>query len=46
VERFATLIAEDTALHAEIFGEEFARGYASVALGGSNQGPDEPEGAD
>ena len=46
VERFATLIAEDAALHAEIFGEEFARGYASVALGGSKQGPDEPEGTD
>jgi predicted component of type VI protein secretion system len=30
-ERFATLIAEDTALHAEIFGAEFARAYASVA---------------
>jgi predicted component of type VI protein secretion system len=43
VERFATLIAEDAALHAEIFGEEFARGYASVALGGSKPGPDEPE---
>jgi predicted component of type VI protein secretion system len=46
VERFATLIAEDAALHAEIFGEEFARGYASVALGGSKQGPDEPEGTE
>ena len=32
-ERLATLIAEDTALHAEIFGAEFARAYASVALG-------------
>ncbi len=31
-ERFATLIAEDAALHAEIFGAEFARAYASVAL--------------
>ena len=31
-ERFATLIAEDTALHAEIFGVPFARAYASVAL--------------
>jgi len=31
-ERFATLIAEDTALHAEIFGAEFARAYASVAV--------------
>jgi predicted component of type VI protein secretion system len=32
-ERFSTLIAEDGALHAEIFGEAFARAYASVALG-------------
>jgi predicted component of type VI protein secretion system len=31
-ERFATLIAEDATLHAEIFGAEFARAYASVAL--------------
>ncbi len=31
-ERLATLIAEDAALHAEIFGAEFARAYASVAL--------------
>jgi predicted component of type VI protein secretion system len=45
VERFATLIAEDTALHAEIFGEEFARGYASVALGGSKPGPEDSEGS-
>ena len=45
VERFATLIAEDAALHAEIFGEEFARGYASVALGGSKPGPEDSEGS-
>jgi predicted component of type VI protein secretion system len=32
-QRLATLIAEDEALHAEIFGEAFARAYASVALG-------------
>jgi len=31
-ERFTTLIAEDAALHAEIFDAEFARAYASVAL--------------
>jgi hypothetical protein len=31
-QRLATLIAEDAALHAEIFGAEFARAYASVAL--------------
>ena len=46
VERFATLIAEDAALHAEIFGEEFARGYASVALGGSKPGLEEPKGSE
>jgi predicted component of type VI protein secretion system len=46
VERFATLIAEDAALHAEIFGEEFARGYASVALGKSKPDLDEPEGSE
>jgi len=45
VERFATLIAEDAALHAEIFGEEFARGYASVALGGSKPTPEDSEGS-
>jgi predicted component of type VI protein secretion system len=32
-ERLATLITEEEALHAEIFGEAFARAYASVALG-------------
>jgi predicted component of type VI protein secretion system len=46
VERFATLIAEDAALHAEIFGEEFARGYASVALGGSKPAPEDSEGSE
>lgn len=35
-ERLATLIAEDAALHAEIFGVEFARAYASVALGSAD----------
>jgi predicted component of type VI protein secretion system len=40
-ERFAALIAEDTALHAEIFGVEFARAYASVAL--EPAGPPEHE---
>ena len=38
-DRFATLIAEDQALHAEIFGEAFARAYASVALGGAEPPP-------
>jgi predicted component of type VI protein secretion system len=46
VERFATLIAEDAALHAQIFGEEFARGYASVALGGSKPDPEDSNGAE
>jgi FHA domain len=32
-ERLALLMAEDEALHAELFGEAFARAYASVALG-------------
>ena len=41
-ERFATLIAEDAALHAEIFGVEFARAYASVALGAAD-GPDQSD---
>jgi predicted component of type VI protein secretion system len=36
VEAFDNLLAEDAALHAEIFGEEFARAYASVALGNEN----------
>jgi predicted component of type VI protein secretion system len=44
VERFANLLAEDAALHAEIFGEEFARAYASVALGGSAPAGEGPEG--
>ncbi len=44
VERFANLLTEDAALHAEVFGEEFARAYASVALGGSDSQADEPEG--
>jgi predicted component of type VI protein secretion system len=36
VEAFNNLLGEDSALHAEIFGEEFARAYASVALGDEN----------
>ena len=40
-ERFTSLITEDAALHAEIFGEAFARAYASVALGAtSSSDPD------
>jgi predicted component of type VI protein secretion system len=41
VEAFNALLAEDVALHTEIFGEEFASAYASVALGddhGSHEG--------
>ncbi len=36
VETFNNLLAEEAALHAEIFGEEFASAYASVALGDEN----------
>lgn len=38
VESFNALLAEDAALHAEIFGEEFASAYASVALGDDQGG--------
>ena len=40
VESFNNLLAEESALHAEIFGEEFASAYASVALGGEEPGED------
>jgi predicted component of type VI protein secretion system len=43
VEQFGNLLAEDTALHAEIFGEEFAAAYASVALGDENAPTDDGE---
>jgi len=33
LERFEQMITEDEALHAALFGEEFARAYASVTLG-------------
>lgn len=33
VDSFNTLLGDDSALHAEMFGEEFASGYASVARG-------------
>jgi len=36
VETFNNLLGEDAALHDEIFGEEFASAYASVALGDEN----------
>jgi predicted component of type VI protein secretion system len=38
VESFNALLAEDAALHAEIFGEDFASAYASVALGDDQGG--------
>jgi predicted component of type VI protein secretion system len=40
VESFNNLLTEDAALHAEIFGEEFASGYASVARGSNNSDED------
>jgi predicted component of type VI protein secretion system len=43
VETFNNLLGEDAALHAEIFGEEFASAYASVALGDENAAQDEDE---
>jgi hypothetical protein len=43
VETFNALLAEDAALHAEIFGEEFASAYASVALGDEHSPKDEGE---
>ena len=43
VESFNALLAEDAALHAEIFGEEFATAYASVALGDENAGSGQDE---
>jgi predicted component of type VI protein secretion system len=43
VETFNSLLAEDAALHAEIFGEEFASAYASVALGDENPARDDGE---
>jgi predicted component of type VI protein secretion system len=42
-ETFNNLLAEDSALHAEIFGEEFASAYASVALGDENATGDDGE---
>jgi predicted component of type VI protein secretion system len=40
LEAFSNLLGDDAALHAEIFGEEFATGYASVASG--DDGADGP----
>jgi len=44
VDTFNNLLAEDAALHAEIFGEEFASAYASVALGDENASQDDRQG--
>lgn len=41
VDTFNNLLGEDSVLHAEIFGEDFAAGYASVASG--DEGPDEAD---
>ncbi len=41
VEMFGNLLGDDAALHAELFGEEFATGYASVARG--DKGPDDSD---
>jgi predicted component of type VI protein secretion system len=40
VESFNNLLVEDAALHTEIFGEDFASGYASVARGSKDTGED------
>ncbi len=40
VDTFNNLLGEDAALHTEIFGEEFASGYASVARGDSGSDDD------
>ena len=42
-ETFNNLLSEDAALHAEIFGEEFAAAYASVALGDESPAKDDGE---
>lgn len=46
VDSFNNLLGDDSALHAEMFGEEFAAGYASVARGdeGSEEGENEDDG--
>jgi predicted component of type VI protein secretion system len=43
IETFNNLLVEDAALHAEIFGEEFAAAYASVALGDEHAGQEDGE---
>lgn len=39
VERFEQMITDDNALHAALFGNEFARAYASVTVGGDGKPP-------
>jgi len=44
LERFDQLVTDDNELHAAIFGDEFARAYASVTLGEATGGDDGPPG--
>jgi len=39
LERFEQMITDDNALHAAVFGNEFARAYASVTVGGDGKPP-------
>jgi type VI secretion system protein ImpI len=39
VERFEQMITDDNVLHAAVFGNEFARAYASVTVGGDGKPP-------
>jgi len=39
LERFEQIISDDNALHAAVFGNEFARAYASVTVGGDGKPP-------
>lgn len=39
LERFEQVISDDNALHAAVFGNEFARAYASVTVGGDGKPP-------
>jgi len=39
LERFEQMISDDNALHAAVFGNEFARAYASVTVGGDGKPP-------
>jgi predicted component of type VI protein secretion system len=46
VDSFNNLLGDDSALHAEMFGEEFAAGYASVARGDEGSEEDGEEGSE